>query len=122
MKLFTNLKYLVKLSRGLTTISHYLMWIGERIKSLDETILAQSILINTKPISLDYLDELDIKKVSSPLLKDLLASRQKFMSSPTEIVNVEITPTSPTEEWDNITKAWREMGKDLLPKPEAKDK
>lgn len=97
-----NFKLLLRAIKSLSAIS-------DNLQSLNETLIAQTILVNQKPITLTTLDSIDPAKVKSPLLRDLLLSRTQFMSSIPEIVTPKDSDLSADdEEWNQIHRAWRD--------------
>ena len=55
------------------------------LRDLKETLVATTILLNIKPISLDRVFSLDKNEITSPLLRDLISSRTEHTQ--TEIVD-----------------------------------
>lgn len=76
--MFTKIKLALKIVKALGEIA-------KELKLLRETLTATTILLNTKPVSLDRTLTMDKMTVEAPLLYDLLASRQDHQTS--EIVD-----------------------------------
>jgi len=67
--MFTKLKLALRIIKALSEIAH-------ELRLLRETLTATTILLNSKPVSLDRTLGQDKTTVEATLLYDLLASRQ----------------------------------------------
>ena len=104
MKIFSLIRISLRILKAIYLLS-------ERLKSLDETLIAQTVLVNQKPINLLTIDTIDINTVTSPLLRDLLLSRARFMSSKPEIV----LGHNKEDNFDaKLHQAWRDMRDEVV--------
>lgn len=98
--MFKNIKLLLRLLRELGNISLAL-------RSLEQTIIAQTILTTDKPMSYREVYKMREGKILSPLLHDLLSSRVGKVTF-AEFSPEKVKAQSDKREYERLHQPWRD--------------